>query len=53
MRRPAPTFYFIFFNDSIFEWLQEEEEEEEEQQKKRHHHRPTNSATSSPFSLAS
>jgi hypothetical protein len=29
MRR-APTFSFIFFNDSIFEWLQEGEEKEGE-----------------------
>jgi hypothetical protein len=37
--RSAPTFSFIFFIDSIFEWLQEEElkqQQEQDQQQPRH-----------------
>ena len=55
MRR-APTLYFIFFNDSIFERLQEEElkqQQEQEQQQPQHlnvqrrqeQERPNNSAS--------
>jgi hypothetical protein len=56
MMRGAPTFYFIFFNDSIFERLQEEElkqQQEQEQQQPQHlkvergqeQERPNNSAS--------
>ena len=55
MRR-APTFSFIFFNHSIFEWLQEEElkhQQEQDQQQPQHlnvqrrqeQKRPNNSAS--------
>ena len=54
--RSAPTFYFIFFNDSIFERLQDEElkqQQEQEQQQPQHlkverlqeQERPNNSAS--------
>jgi hypothetical protein len=56
--RSAPTFSFIFFNDSIFERLQEEElkqQQEQDQQQPRHlkvkverrqkEERPNNSAS--------
>jgi hypothetical protein len=58
MMRRALTFSFIFFNDSIFEWLQEEElkqQQEQEQQQPQHlkvkvergqeQERPNNSAS--------
>ena len=54
--RIAPTFSFIFFNDSIFEWLQEEElkqlQEQHQQQpqhlnvqRRQEQKRPNNSAS--------
>jgi hypothetical protein len=52
MRR-APAFYFIFFNDSIFERLQEEEQQQHEKWERQQEPKlPKNSAGSS-FSVAS
>jgi hypothetical protein len=56
MRR-APNFSFIFFNDSIFERLQEEERQQHQQQHEKWERQqepklPKNSAGSS-FSVAS
>ena len=54
MRR-APAFHFIFFNDSIFERLQEEEQQQhqqhEEWERQQEQRLPNNSASS--FSVAS
>ena len=44
--RSAPTFYFIFFNDSIFERLQDEElKQQQEQERRQEQQRPNNSAS--------